>query len=113
MSESAISEKNKQLLGSLGMCARARGLIFGVPMICEALASKNPKGRPKIVLEASDTSDNTHKKISDKCGYYNVRLIKLDIDGTTLGEALGKRTMLGAVALTDDNFVRLIGKYFE
>ena len=82
-------------------------------MICEALGSNKTKGRPILVLEASDTSENTHKKISDKCGYYGVRLIKLEIDGTTLGEALGKRTMLGAVALTDDNFVRLVDKYIE
>ena len=113
MSDISLSEKNKKLLSSLGICARARGVIFGVPMICEALASKNQKGRPILVLEAADASENTHKRISDKCGFYGVRLIKLEIDGTTLGEALGKRTMLGAVALCDDNFVRLVDKYIE
>ena len=111
MSELAQAEKNKKLLSSLGLCARARGIIFGVPQICEALASTKKGKSPIIVLEALDTSENTHKRISDKCGFYGVKLIRLEIDGTTLGEALGKRTMLGAVALTDENLVRLIDKH--
>ena len=111
MSEIALSEKNKKLLSSLGLCVRAGGVIFGVPRICEALGSQKKGKSPIIVLEAKDTSENTHKRISDKCGYYGVRLIRLEIDGTTLGEALGKRTMLGAVALTDENLVRLVSQY--
>ena len=111
MNESALSEKNKKLLSSLGLCARARGVIFGVPQIHEALASQRKGNCPLIVFEASDTSENTHKRICDKCGFYGVKHVGLEIDGTTLGEALGKRTMLGAVALTDENFVRLVSQY--
>ena len=38
MSELNGKEINeKKLLGALGLCSRARKLIFGVPMICEAM----------------------------------------------------------------------------
>lgn len=107
-----LSENEKKLLSALGMATRAGTLIFGVPMICEALGSHRQGAKyPKIVFEACDSSENTHKRISDRCTYYNVRHIRLEIDGGTLASALGKISSLAAVALTDDNFCRLVEKY--
>lgn len=107
-----ISEKEKKLLGALGMSARARKMIFGVPMICEALGAQKKAGKyPLVVFEASDASENTHKRISDRCGYYRVKLVKLKIDGETLASALGKSASLAAVALTDENLARLAESY--
>lgn len=86
-------------LSRLGLCVRAGKVIFGVPQICEAMRSgKNP---PVAVFEAADTSENTHKRITDKCQYYNVTQIRLSCDGATLAAALGKNASLGAVAVTD------------
>ena len=78
-------------------------------MICEALR-KGGKNAPVMVLEASDTSPNTHKKISDKCRYYNTKLVRLDSTGEELAAALGKTSSLAAVAVTDENFCRLVEK---
>ena len=111
MSEAALSEKNKRLLAALGMSVKAGAAICGVPMVCEALGSQKKGKRPIIVFEASDTSENTHKRVCDKCAYYGVRHVRLEIDGGMLAEALGKRSMLGAVALTDENLCRLVEKY--
>lgn len=97
------------LLSALGLGARARKLIYGVPMICEALR-KGGKNAPIIVLESSDTSENTHKKISDKCSYYNTRLVRLNSTGEELAAALGKTSSLAAVAVTDENICRLVEK---
>ena len=97
----------KKLLGSLGLCARAGKLIFGVPMICDAMR-RGGMGAPRIVLEASDTSENTHKKISDKCNYYQVRQVRLTCDGASLASALGKTSSLAAVAVADPSFCTLI-----
>ena len=99
--------QEKKLLGSLGLCARAGKLIFGVPMICDAMR-RGGAGTPHIVLEASDTSENTHKKISDKCKYYQVRQVRLSCDGATLASALGKTSSLAAVAVADPSFCTLI-----
>ncbi len=107
-----LSENEKKLLGALGMSARARKMIFGVPMICEALGAQKKVGKyPLIVFEACDTSENTHKRISDRCGYYRVKLVKLNIDGATLATMLGKSSVLAAVALTDENLARLAESY--
>lgn len=99
-----------RVLSSLGLCAKAGKLVFGVPMIIEAMQ----KGKSvMLVLEASDTSDNTHKKISDKCSFYGVEKIRLDADCTELGRSVGKSSSLAAVAITDEGFYKMVSKYFE
>ena len=103
-----MSEPNdKKILSSLGLCARAGKLIFGVPMICEAMR-RGGVGSPRIVLEAADTSENTHKKISDKCKFYQIRQIQLSCDGATLAAALGKTASLAAVAVSDAELCKLV-----
>ena len=101
-----------KLLNSLGLCARAGGVIFGVPMVCEALRKGGSK-TPIIVLESSDTSENTHKRITDKCNFYKTRHVRIDCTGDELASALGKSASLGAVAVTDANLSRLVEKYLN
>ena len=107
--EIKISDE-KKLRGALGLCARARKLIFGVPMICEAMRHGG-SGAPRMIFEAADTSENTHKKIADKSAFYGVRTVRLNCDGATLASALGKTSSLGAVAITDEQMCRMAEKY--
>lgn len=101
---------DSRILNSLGLCAKARKLIFGVPMIIEAMQ----KGKKIfLVLEAGDTSDNTHKKITDKCNFYSIEKIQLEADGGTLGASVGKSSVLAAVAITDEGFYKMVSKYFK
>lgn len=93
-------------LSALGLCAKARKLIAGTPLICEAL--KNEKSRPYLILAASDNSENTAKRLRDRASFYGVRLILLDCDGNTLSHALGKSARVAAVAVTDENLCRLV-----
>ena len=103
-----MSERNEQkTLANLGLCARAGKLIFGVPMICEAMR-KGGATKPLLVFEAADTSENTHKKISDKCKFYQIKQIRLTCGGEALAAALGKSSFLGAVAVTDPQLMRLM-----
>ena len=97
----------KKLLSSLGLCARAGKVIFGAPMICDAMRRGDAIA---AVFEASDTSDNTHKKISDKCKFYKVKHIILECDGGTLAAALGKQSLLAAVAVTDEKMSAMVEK---
>lgn len=85
-------------------------------MICDALRSKfgryesesgTEQHEDVIVIEASDTSENTHKKITDKCLYYNVRHVRIRSSCEALGRAVGK-SAVGAVATADGNFCRAI-----
>lgn len=100
----------RKLLSALGLCAKARKLVFGVPMICEALR-KGGRNAPLIIFEAADTSENTHKKIADKAAYYKVRTVRLKCDGAALASALGKTSSLGAVAITDKEMSRMAEQY--
>ena len=103
-------ENKKGFLSSLGLCARAGKLIFGVPMICEALR-KGGTSKPALIIEASDTSDGTHKKIADKAAFYRVRVVRIDCDGATLASALGKTASLAAVAIKDKEMCNIVEKY--
>lgn len=112
MSELEMRESadEKKLLSSLGLCARAGKVIFGVPMICDAMR-RGGKNAPVLIAEASDTSENTHKRIADKAAYYKVRTVRLKCDGAALASALGKTSSLAAVAVTDVQMCRMVEKY--
>ena len=100
---------NQALLTSLGLCARARKLIFGVPMIIDAL--RGGKNVPILVIEVCDTSENTHKRITDKCTHYGVEHVRVDVDGATLAHAVGKSGSLAAVALCDKSMKEMLSKH--
>ncbi len=101
---------DKRILGSLGLCAKAGRLIIGVPMIIEAMQ----KGKNLyLVLEASDTSDNTHKKITDKCSFYGIERVRIDFDGDMLAKAVGKSSAIAAVGISDEGFYKMISKHLD
>ena len=97
----------EKLLSTLGLCARARKLVMGTPMVCEALR-QGGKSPVLAVLEASDTSENTHKKLDDKCTFYGVPLYRLPADTTRLGKAIGKTGAVAAVGVTDENLYKAL-----
>ena len=97
--------ENDKLLLALGLCARARGLIYGTPMVCEALRAKQ---KPKLVVEAGGNSQNTSKRIADKCSFYGVELWQIEADGEALAHAVGKTGRVAVVAITDENLCRMV-----
>lgn len=96
----------EKLLSTLGLCARARKLVTGTPMVCEAMRSRKPA--VLAVLEAADTSDNTHNKLVSKCTYYQVPLYRLTADTARLAHAVGKTGSVAAVGVTDENFYKAL-----
>ena len=102
---------NEKTLQALGLCAKARKLISGTPMICDALKA----GKPKVllVLSASDNSENTAKRLADRCSYYQVPLVLTRFDGNRLAEAIGKQSRVAALAITDEHLCRLVKTTFE
>ncbi len=98
-----------KLLSTLGLCARARKLVTGTPMVCEAMRSRKPA--VLAVLEAADTSDNTHNKLVSKCTYYQVPLYRLTADTARLAHAVGKTGSVAAVGVTDENFYKALAAH--
>ena len=105
---SALTAEDK-LLSTVGLCARARKLVTGTPMVCEAMRSRKPA--VLAVLEASDTSDNTHHKLVSKCTYYQIPLYRLTADTARLAHAVGKTGSVAAVGVTDENFYKALAAH--
>ena len=68
-------------------------------MVCEAV--RKGSAEQMLVLVACDASENTKKKLSDKCRFYGVRLLTPPLSGSELGDALGKSGTVAAVAIDD------------
>ncbi len=99
-------EDNKKLLSMLGIAKKSGRIIIGTPMIIEHIQKKKTLPSDEFfVLEASDTSENTHKKLNDKCSFYNIKLIRISATCAELGGALGK-SAVAAVAIIGRDMCR-------
>ena len=99
----------ERLLSFLGLCRRAGGLVFGTPLVCEALAARR---RPYLVVYAEGASEATRKKICNKCSFYRVPVFSVAVSTDVLAHALGKTGDLAAVAVKDENFARELLKMY-
>ncbi len=85
---------------TIGLAAKAGKAVYGTPLICESLRMTGDK-KCTLVLEGSDSSENTHKKLSDKCAFYGAELIRLPITMEELSSAIGKKSTVAAVGIKD------------
>jgi ribosomal protein L7Ae-like RNA K-turn-binding protein len=92
---------NNDVYSLLGLCSRARELSYGSILI-EDIRKK----KVFFVIICQDASDNTKKKISDKCQYYGIEYI---IDGhiDQLSKAIGKTNRV-AVGIKSRGFANKI-----
>ena len=110
--ERIMNTGKERLLRAVGLCKKAGALIMGTDMICAEM-KRSGGALPKIVAESSDCSENTHKRLHDKCIYYKVRHITLDVTREELGQVLGGRTAVAAVGITDENLCKLLEKSID
>ena len=89
-----------KFLSFLGLCRRAGQVIIGTPLVTNAL----PSGKVRIVFYTTDASNNTEKRITDKCKFYNVKCIRLEIPSSEIGKMVGMKTNVCVLGVTDDNF---------
>lgn len=87
---------------NLGLCLRAGKLISGEELVLDAIRN----GKAKFVLLTEDASENTAKRIKDKCDFYKVP-VQIAFQRSQLGEAIGKAERV-VVAITDQGFTKLI-----
>ena len=102
-----MANGEQRLRGMLGFAMRAGKVVIGTDAVCTAMRTKNP---PKIVVVASDVSENTLKKISTKCEFYKIKSVQLNIGADELGDLLGKTYSPAAVGITDDGFADQIDR---
>ena len=81
---------------------RAGALITGTNLVLNGVRS----GKVKMVLIDDSVSDNTFKKITDKCKFYNVSYIRV-ATGIDLRFATGNNNRK-VIGITNSNFVRAL-----
>ncbi|MBQ8005507.1 MAG: 50S ribosomal protein L7ae [Clostridia bacterium] len=97
---------------TIGLAAKAGKAVYGTPLICESLRMNGAK-KCVLVLEGSDSSENTHKRLKDKCAFYSAELIRLPIDMLELSAAVGKKSAIAAVGIRDAGLAQAIKKKLE
>ena len=108
------SDKTAAVLRFLGLAARARRTVFGIELISTALSRGAKDKTPLVILEALDSSENTHKRITDRATHYGVPHYRLSVDGARLALATGKRDgVLMAVGVTEPHIASAIVALFE
>ena len=90
----------EKFLSMLGFSRRAGKVLIGTPLVTSSL----PSGKVKIVYYTVDASDNTKKRINDKCKFYNVKCIMAEIPSDVIGKMVGMNAPVCVIGVTDDNF---------
>ena len=95
-----------KLEGMIGLCVRAGRAAFGSEA-CEALIRS---GKLPLVIVAEDASENTKKRMQDKCTTYKTPWISF---GTveTLAKCTGK-TRVSVLGIRDKGFAAAILKIY-
>ncbi len=84
-----------ELLGMLGIAARARLLVIGESACLRAVRN----GQVKLIFLASDSGANGAKKVHDKCAFYKVPVLEI-LSKDELSQAIGKdnRAVVGVIS---------------
>ena len=98
---------NDPVLRMIGLSMRAGKLVFGANLAVSAIRSHK---KPKLVLMASDASDNTKKKVIDGCAYHDVKCINTQYSGSEFAKTIGKTFDVMVLAIMDDGFAQTIIK---
>ena len=100
-------KKRDPVLSMLGLAARARAVVSGGFSTETAVKS----GKAYLVLIAEDASDNTKKKFSNMCDFYEVPYYYYG-EKAYLGHAIGKEERT-SLAVTNEGFANSIRKHLE
>lgn len=96
-----MNDAQSKLGMMIGLCSRARALVCGTPLACDAVR----QGKALMLLYACDASANTKKKVTNCAAYYGVKAHEISLGTHELGKYTGKSSAVSCVAITDNNFV--------
>ena len=91
---------NNKFLFMLGLCRKAGKLIMGTDLVTKSLPSK----KTYLVIYTSDASDNTKKRVTDKCSFYGVEAVMTEQGSLLIADAIGKSGAVCTLGITDINF---------
>ena len=94
-------------LNTLGFCKCAGKISYGETLLKDI---KNKK--VYLVVVASDASDNSKKKITDKCNFYKCEYL-LCLDKVSITKAIGRVDLVSAVGIKDFNLMKKFKENIE
>lgn len=89
-------------LAMIGLCMKAGQVVAGEFSVENGLK----KGNVKLVIIATDASDNTKKKFRNMCDYREVPYYEY-ADKSELGHCIGKESR-ASIGICDDSFAKSI-----
>lgn len=93
-----------KIFNLIGLCKRAGRVSSGEQAVLESIKTK----KSCLVIISEDASENTKKKITDKCQSYKIKHIFLS-DRWTLGKYIKKEYAV-LISVNDRNFAEEILK---
>ena len=82
---------------------------MGTELVMKALAGSNPT--VYMVLSSDGASDNTKKRIKDRCTYYNTEHHTIPHTPEELSTMLGKTSSVCCIGITDLSFAEGLKRY--
>jgi len=108
----AALQKQKKLAGLLGIAKKAGRVVAGTNLVTDSIRAGSVSKCPCAVFLGADVSENTRKRITNCCTYYEVPLYNIPLTIAEIGDAIGKSGSTSAVGITDaglcDALVKLI-----
>lgn len=96
-----------KLNGAIGMCYGSKNCVFGFDNAIKYIKRK----KSHLILVSEEASEDTKKRIHDKCRYYNVDIETLDMRSVL--EGLNLSSNIKIISINDINFKKLIKKHLK
>ena len=93
-----------KFLLSVGLARRAGKAVFGTEQVRNCAKS----GKAKLIIIASDVSENTRKEITDTATFYKTECFISCYTMAQLSSAAGLLRNTSSLAVTDDNITVLL-----
>ncbi|MCQ2432706.1 MAG: ribosomal L7Ae/L30e/S12e/Gadd45 family protein [Clostridia bacterium] len=91
----------KKFAGLLGIARKAGKVTAGTNLVTDAIRAGSPRTCPFAVFLASDASENTRKRVTNCCSYYEIPLHETTMTTDMMGSAIGKSGAISCVGITD------------
>ena len=96
-----------KVLNTLGICTCARKISYGETLLKDI---KNKK--VYFVVVASDASENSKKRLIDKCTFYKCEYAII-LDKASITKAVGRVDLISGVGIKDYNLVKKLKENIE
>lgn len=104
LNKDSQNELAKKILGAVGLAARARKCFTGTEICVDYMRA----GKGKLLVVASDISENTRKKLVKTAVFHKIPYTEPGIDKGSLANAVGKKSDAAAILIIDSGFVKII-----